>query len=101
MQERRLSNDKKIPLKGRVSRAALEREIREFEDLAQQMLNRMDIMLMTVGGVTNEKDPSRRLEVFKYYFFVSIIPFTLENFFLLKIFNKFDNMLQIYIFLLS
>lgn len=41
----------------------MEREILEFEDLAQQMLNRMDVMLMTVGGVTNEKDPSRRLEV--------------------------------------
>jgi hypothetical protein len=64
VQDKRCSSEKKIPSKiSRISRAALEREIIEFEELAQEMLNRMDIMLMTVGGVTNEKDPSKRLEV--------------------------------------
>ncbi|XP_031782476.1 dystrophin isoform X13 [Nasonia vitripennis] len=65
-QERGAFNEKKSPSRtGRVSRAALEREIIEFEDLAQHMLNRMDIMLLTVGGVNNEKDPTRRLEILK------------------------------------
>ncbi|XP_023248432.1 dystrophin, isoforms A/C/F/G/H [Copidosoma floridanum] len=65
-QEHNVSSERKSPLKtGRVSRAALEKEIREFEDLAQQMLSRMDIMLMTVGGVTNERDPAKRLEILK------------------------------------
>ncbi|KAJ8679612.1 hypothetical protein QAD02_015399, partial [Eretmocerus hayati] len=69
IQERKLLNERKLPqlpLKtGRVSRAALEREIIEFEELAQQMLSRMDIMLMTVGGVNNERDPAKRLEILK------------------------------------
>ncbi|XP_051175836.1 dystrophin, isoforms A/C/F/G/H isoform X1 [Leptopilina boulardi] len=48
-----------------LTRANLERDILDFEQLAQQMLRRMDIMLMTIGGVNNEKDPSKRLELIK------------------------------------
>lgn len=45
------------------SRTSLERDILEFEQAAQRMLRRMDVMLMTIGGVGNEKDPAKRLEV--------------------------------------
>lgn len=54
------------------SRTALEKNILEFEQLGQIMLCRMDVMLMTISGISNEKDPTKRLEVrtvylFKYY----------------------------------
>lgn len=35
----------------------------EFETEALQMMRRMDVMLLTVGGVDNERDPGKRLEV--------------------------------------
>jgi hypothetical protein len=41
----------------------LVKEIAAFEEAAQQMLRRMDVMLVTVKGVGSEKDPGRRLEV--------------------------------------
>ncbi|GLH12299.1 Dystrophin, partial [Gryllus bimaculatus] len=44
----------------------LEREILEFEQAAQQMLRRMDVMLVTVKGVSDEKDPVKRLELRKH-----------------------------------
>ncbi|XP_011310315.1 dystrophin, isoforms A/C/F/G/H isoform X3 [Fopius arisanus] len=47
------------------SKIALERDIIEFEQAAQLMSRRIDVMLMTVGAVSNEKDPSERLEVLK------------------------------------
>ncbi|XP_033212090.1 dystrophin, isoforms A/C/F/G/H isoform X2 [Belonocnema kinseyi] len=50
---------------GGLSRANLERDILNFEQFAQQMLRRMDVMLMTIGAVNNEKDPSKRLELIK------------------------------------
>lgn len=56
-------NDKRPPPNVRLSRAALEREIIEFEELARQMLGRMDIMLVSVSAVSNERDPAKRLEV--------------------------------------
>lgn len=45
------------------SRTALEKNILEFEQLAQMMLCRMDVMLMSISGISNEKDPTKRLEV--------------------------------------
>lgn len=45
------------------SRTTLEKNILEFEQLAQMMLCRMDVMLMGISGISNEKDPTRRLEV--------------------------------------
>lgn len=45
------------------SRANLEKRILEFERSAQLMLNRMDVILMTITGISNEKDPTKRLEV--------------------------------------
>lgn len=45
------------------SRTALEKNIFEFEQAAQMMLCRMDVMLMSISGISNEKDPSKRLEV--------------------------------------
>ncbi|XP_046629189.1 dystrophin, isoforms A/C/F/G/H-like isoform X10 [Neodiprion virginianus] len=47
------------------ARTTFERDILEFEQAAQRMLRRMDVMLMTIGGVTHEKDPAKRLEVIK------------------------------------
>ncbi|XP_033609096.1 dystrophin, isoforms A/C/F/G/H isoform X6 [Cryptotermes secundus] len=41
----------------------LGKEIAAFEEAAQQMLRRMNVMLVTVKGVGSEKDPGRRLEV--------------------------------------
>jgi hypothetical protein len=41
----------------------LAKEIAAFEEAAEQMLRRMDVMLVTVKGVGSEKDPGRRLEV--------------------------------------
>jgi hypothetical protein len=43
----------------------LAKEIAAFEEAAQQMLRRMNVMLVTVKGVGSEKDPGRRLEVLK------------------------------------
>lgn len=48
-----------------ISRTALEKNILEFEQLAQMMLCRMDVMLMSISGISNEKDPTKRLEVCK------------------------------------
>lgn len=45
------------------SRTALEKNILEFEQLAQMMLCRMDVILMSISGISNEKDPTKRLEV--------------------------------------
>ncbi|XP_015432799.1 PREDICTED: dystrophin-like [Dufourea novaeangliae] len=46
-----------------LSRTALEKCILEFEQFAQKMLHRMDVMLMSISGIINEKDPTKRLEV--------------------------------------
>jgi len=46
-----------------ISRTTLEKNILEFEQLAQMMLCRMDVMLMSISGISNEKDPTKRLEV--------------------------------------
>lgn len=54
-----------------LSRAGIEREIIEFEQLSRQMLGRMDIMLMTINGIINEKDPTKRLEV--KHIFVAVL----------------------------
>ncbi|XP_063994816.1 dystrophin, isoforms A/C/F/G/H-like isoform X9 [Diachasmimorpha longicaudata] len=48
-----------------LSKIGLERDIIEFEQLAQLMSRRIDVMLMTIGAVSNEKDPTKRLEVLK------------------------------------
>ncbi|XP_076668295.1 dystrophin, isoforms A/C/F/G/H isoform X2 [Andrena cerasifolii] len=48
-----------------LSRTGLEKSILEFEQSAQLMLHRMDVMLMSISGITNEKDPTKRLEVLK------------------------------------
>lgn len=45
------------------SRTGLAKEILEFEQMARKMMSRMDVTLMTINGIVNEKDPSRRLEV--------------------------------------
>ena len=57
------SRTQKSSSMGSSSRTGFERNIIEFEQAAQLMLRRMDVMLMTIGGVSNEKDPSKRLEV--------------------------------------
>jgi hypothetical protein len=41
----------------------LTQEITSFEEAAHQMLRRMEVMLVTVKGVSSEKDPGKRLEV--------------------------------------
>ena len=51
-----------------LSRTGLEKNILEFEQAAQRMLHRMDIMLMSISGITNEKDPTKRLEVCAIFF---------------------------------
>ncbi|KAG5326715.1 DMDA protein, partial [Acromyrmex heyeri] len=48
-----------------ISRTTLEKNILEFEQLAQMMLCRMDVMLMSISGISNEKDPTKRLEILK------------------------------------
>lgn len=47
------------------SKIGLEKDIIEFEQAAERMSHRIDVMLMTIGAVSNEKDPSKRLEVKK------------------------------------
>ncbi|XP_043502567.1 dystrophin-like isoform X4 [Polistes fuscatus] len=47
------------------SRANIEKKILEFERSAQLMLNRMDVILMTITSISNEKDPTKRLETLK------------------------------------
>jgi hypothetical protein len=48
----------------------LAKEIAAFEEAAQQMLRRMDVMLVTVKGVGSEKDPGKRLEVMRILLFI-------------------------------
>lgn len=43
----------------------LAKEMAAFQEAAQQMMKRMDVMMVTVKGVGSEKDPGRRLEVLK------------------------------------
>ncbi|GBP04627.1 hypothetical protein EVAR_3963_1 [Eumeta japonica] len=40
-------------------------ELLQFEEEANQMSRRMDVMLVTVGGVNMERDPGKRLEILK------------------------------------
>lgn len=62
--EKKSFNEKAL-FKGPIStsRTTLEKNILEFEQLAQMMLCRMDVMLMSISGISNEKDPTKRLEV--------------------------------------
>ncbi|XP_046669291.1 dystrophin, isoforms A/C/F/G/H-like isoform X2 [Homalodisca vitripennis] len=46
-----------------IPRIPLDKEIQEFEEAAQEMLERMDTMLVTVRGINSETDPGKRLEV--------------------------------------
>lgn len=46
-----------------VPRLPIEKEIKEFEEAAQEMVERMDTMLATVRGINSETDPGKRLEV--------------------------------------
>ncbi|XP_076652088.1 dystrophin, isoforms A/C/F/G/H isoform X8 [Halictus rubicundus] len=46
-----------------LSRTGLEKCILEFEQSAQKMLHRMDVMFMSISSISNEKDPAKRLEV--------------------------------------
>lgn len=55
-----------------ISRTALEKNILEFEQLAQMMLCRMDVMLMSISGISNEKDPTKRLEVCITHIYICI-----------------------------
>ncbi|KAK9498887.1 hypothetical protein O3M35_003438 [Rhynocoris fuscipes] len=41
----------------------LDQEIAEYEEAASEMLERMETMLVTINGVSKEKDPCRRLEI--------------------------------------
>ncbi|XP_070164121.1 dystrophin, isoforms A/C/F/G/H isoform X2 [Polyergus mexicanus] len=61
------SFNEKALFKGPIStsRTILEKNILEFEQLAQMMLCRMDVMLMSISGISNEKDPTKRLEILK------------------------------------
>ncbi|XP_050448340.1 dystrophin-like isoform X9 [Cataglyphis hispanica] len=61
------SFNEKALFKGPIStsRTTLEKNILEFEQLAQMMLCRMDVMLMSISGISNEKDPTKRLEILK------------------------------------
>ncbi|KAM0732625.1 Dystrophin [Formica fusca] len=61
------SFNEKVLFKGPIntSRTTLEKNILEFEQLAQMMLCRMDVMLMSISGISNEKDPTKRLEILK------------------------------------
>ncbi|XP_053994200.1 dystrophin isoform X9 [Hylaeus volcanicus] len=60
----KVSSDKR-PFKSAtsLSRTGLEKCILEFEQSAQLMLHRMDVMLMSISSISNEKDPTKRLEV--------------------------------------
>lgn len=53
------------------SRAVLEKNILEFEQSAQRTLHKMDVMLMTISSISNEKDPTKRLEVCTIYTYLS------------------------------
>lgn len=62
--EAKVSSDKRsFKASTSLSRTGLERCILEFEQAAQLMLHRMDVMLMSISGIVNEKDPTKRLEV--------------------------------------
>lgn len=43
--------------------AAWDAELAQFEASATGLARRMDVMLLTVGGVASERDPAKRLEV--------------------------------------
>ncbi|KAK0089618.1 hypothetical protein PV325_006328 [Microctonus aethiopoides] len=49
--------------KSKLSKISLEKNIIEFEHAAQLMSRRIDIMLLTIGNLSNEKDPAKRLEI--------------------------------------
>ncbi|XP_076177445.1 dystrophin, isoforms A/C/F/G/H isoform X5 [Ptiloglossa arizonensis] len=60
----KVSSDKRaFKTSTNLSRTGLEKCILEFEQSAQLMLHRMDVMLMSISGISNEKDPTKRLEV--------------------------------------
>lgn len=63
--EARSFTDGKLTRSSNLSKITLERDIIEFEQASQLMSRRIDVMLMTIGAVSNEKDPSKRLEVNK------------------------------------
>ncbi|XP_026673764.1 dystrophin, isoforms A/C/F/G/H isoform X10 [Ceratina calcarata] len=63
--KKELSSDKRPFKVSGLSRTGLEKNILEFEQAAQRMLHRMDVMLMSISGISNEKDPTKRLEVLK------------------------------------
>lgn len=49
----------------------LDKEIEEYNEAAEEMLQRMDVMLESVRAVNNKSDPGKRLEVhFLFYFFL-------------------------------
>ncbi|CAB3224722.1 unnamed protein product [Arctia plantaginis] len=45
--------------------AAWDAELAQFEAAAEGLARRMDVMLLTVGGVASERDPAKRLEILK------------------------------------
>lgn len=60
----KVSGDKRVfKASANLSRTGLEKSILEFEQAAQLMLHRMDVMLMSISSISNEKDPTKRLEV--------------------------------------
>nr|XP_034172622.1 dystrophin, isoforms A/C/F/G/H isoform X7 [Osmia lignaria] len=62
----KVSGDKRVfKASTNLSRTGLEKSILEFEQAAQLMLHRMDVMLMSISSISNEKDPTKRLEVLK------------------------------------
>ncbi|XP_044016172.1 dystrophin, isoforms A/C/F/G/H-like isoform X2 [Aphidius gifuensis] len=62
----KLYSDSRRPLRTpSFSKIGLEKEIIEFEQAADLISRRIDVMLMTISAVSNEKDPSKRLEVLK------------------------------------
>lgn len=60
-------------------------ELAQFELEAIQMMRRMDLMLITVGGVDNERDPGKRLEVQYYFNVIFLFVSQLVNLFILNL----------------
>ncbi|KAK0168745.1 hypothetical protein PV327_002516 [Microctonus hyperodae] len=56
-------NENSPSKKSKLSKISLEKNIIEFEHAAQLMSRRIDIMLLTIGNLSNEKDPAKRLEI--------------------------------------
>lgn len=65
----------------------LEKEIQEFEEAAQEMLERMEVMLKIVCAISSQGDPENRLEVnILCYVYILILQIRFRSWVMLNIY---------------